>query len=96
MLRLSQVKRILGIEIPRQRVRQILAALGNRELRGDEGEIEVVPPSWRADLSREIDLVEEVARIHGYDEIPEDVSVPMAASARRREDQVLDQCAKCW
>ena len=42
-----------------------------------------MPPSWRRDLTREIDLVEEVARIHGYDEIPEDVSVPMAASARR-------------
>ena len=49
----------------------------------------VTPPSWRRDLSREIDLIEEVARIHGYDKIPEDVSVPMAASSRRREDRVV-------
>jgi len=91
VLRLSQLKRILGIEIPHERVRQILTALGNRELSASASEIEVVPPSWRADLSREIDLVEEVARIHGYDEIPEDVSVPMVASARRPEDQVLDR-----
>ena len=48
-----------------------------------------LPPSWRRDLSREIDLIEEVARIHGYDKIPEDVSVPMAASSRRREDRVV-------
>jgi phenylalanyl-tRNA synthetase beta chain len=34
-------------------------------------------------------LIEEVARIHGYDKIPEDVSVPMAASSRRREDRVV-------
>ena len=91
VLRLSQIARILGIEVPRDRVRQILAALGNREMRVDERQIEVEPPSWRSDLAREIDLVEEVARIHGYDEIPEDVSVPMAASARRSEDQALDQ-----
>ena len=50
---------------------------------------EYVPPSWRRDLSREIDLIEEVARIHGYDKIPEDVRVPMAASSRKREDRVV-------
>ena len=68
---------------------QILTALGNRELRADADAVEVVPPSWRRDLTREIDLVEEVARIHGYDEIPEDVSVPMAPSHRTRDDRVL-------
>ncbi len=62
---------------------RILTALGNREAAGRRRErVEVVPPSWRRDLTREIDLVEEVARIHGYDEIPEDVSVPMAPSHR--------------
>ncbi|MBI2825792.1 MAG: phenylalanine--tRNA ligase subunit beta [Planctomycetia bacterium] len=91
VLRLSQLKRILGIDIPADRVRAILAALGNRETRHDAQTVEVVPPSWRGDLAREIDLVEEVARIHGYEHIPEDVSVPMAASARRDEDRVLDR-----
>ena len=49
------------------------------------------PPSWRRDLTREIDLIEEVARIHGYDKIPEDVGVPMAPSHRRDEDLVLEK-----
>ncbi len=91
VLRLSQLPRVLGIDIPREQVHKILEALGNKTVRDEAGVIEVEPPNWRADLSREIDLVEEVARIHGYDEIPEDVSVPMAASARLREDQVLDR-----
>ena len=52
-------------------------------------EIVTIPPSWRRDLAREIDLVEEVARIHGYDKIPEDASVPMAASHRPDSDRVL-------
>lgn len=89
VLRFSQLKRILGIDVPVDEVVRILTALGNRPRRQDDREIEVIPPSWRLDLSREIDLVEEVARIHGYDEIPEDVSVPMAASARRDVDRVL-------
>ncbi|MEX2560226.1 MAG: phenylalanine--tRNA ligase subunit beta, partial [Pirellulales bacterium] len=88
-LRLSQLPRILGIEIDAGRVRDILAALGNRLVRADKNRIEVIPPGWRRDVSREIDLVEEVARIHGYDEIPEDVSVPMATSARSPQDRVL-------
>jgi phenylalanyl-tRNA synthetase beta chain len=89
VLRFAQLKRVLGIEIAPAEVRRILSALGNVERREDAGEVEVVPPAWRRDLSREIDLVEEVARIHGYDAIPEDVRVPMAASARTDEDRVL-------
>ncbi len=99
VLRLSQIKRVLGIEIEPGVVRRILTALGNVEAasphplplsqreRGDV--VAFTPPSWRRDLSREIDLIEEVARIHGYDKIPEDVSVPMAASSRRRDDRVV-------
>src|SRR5487761_1429391 len=85
VLRLNQLPRILGIEIPADEVRRILRALGNAERRADGTQIEVVPPSWRRDLTREIDLIEEVARIHGYDKIAEDVSVPMFASARTRQ-----------
>lgn len=90
VLRLSQLPRILGIEISADEVRRILEALGNVERRADARQIEVVPPSWRRDLMREIDLIEEVARIHGYDAIAEDVSVPMSPSARTRQDLVLE------
>ncbi len=96
-LRFSQLKRILGIDVPPERMREILVALGNREEASPiprptppVPSITVVPPSWRRDLTREIDLIEEVARIHGYEAIPEDVSVPMAPSAKRREDRVFE------
>ena len=90
-LRFAQLKRILGIDVAPAEARRILTALGNRELRHDERQVEVIPPSWRRDLTREIDLVEEVARIHGYDKIPEDVSVPMAPSHRTQVDRVLSK-----
>jgi len=91
VLRLSQLERILGIEIPTETVRRILVALGHQEKSADTQTVEVVPPSWRRDLTREIDLVEEVGRIYGYDHVPEDARVPMAASHCRDEDRVLNK-----
>jgi phenylalanyl-tRNA synthetase beta chain len=88
-LRFAQLRRVLGIDVAPAIARQILVALGNRELRADDQRVDVVPPSWRRDLTREIDLVEEVARVHGYDKIPEDVNVPMATSHRTRTDRML-------
>jgi phenylalanyl-tRNA synthetase beta chain len=90
-LRFDQLPRVLGISVPDAAVQKILAALGCRETHICGHCIKVVPPSWRADLTREIDLIEEVARIHGYDKIPEDVGVKMAASTRSREDHVLER-----
>ncbi len=90
-LRLSQLRRVLGIEVPLDRVRAILAALGNRESSADASRVEVIPPTWRADLSREIDLIEEVARVNGYEAIPEDVRVPMAVSGKRDVDRVAER-----
>ena len=50
-----------------------------------------LPPSWRRDISREADLIEEVARIHGYDKIPEDVFVPLSLSQKTLTERVLDR-----
>ena len=87
-LRFAQLPRVLGIDVPPATARRILAALGCCELLADAAKVDVIPPSWRRDIAREIDLVEEVARIHGYDKIPEDVSVPMATSHRSHFDRV--------
>ena len=88
-LRFSQVKRILGIEIPANEVVRILTALGCIATQHTPTTITTTPPTWRRDLTREIDLIEEAARIHGYEHIPEDAAVPMAASHRSDADRVL-------
>ena len=90
-LRLSQLSRILGISIPSEEVQRILIKLGCIPTAETSTEIEVQPPTWRRDLTREIDLVEEIARIHGYDQIPEDVGVPMAPSHRSDYDRVVSR-----
>jgi phenylalanyl-tRNA synthetase beta chain len=89
-LRLSQIERVLGITIDREEVVRILSALGG-DTRAHGASLQMTPPSWRRDLTREIDLIEEAARIHGYDKIPEDVSVPMTASHRSDADRVLQK-----
>ncbi|MDR1327500.1 MAG: phenylalanine--tRNA ligase subunit beta [Heliobacteriaceae bacterium] len=69
-LRYSQVKRILGAQVAPMRCDQILENLGFEKLGGNDSAAKFKIPSWRAyDVSREIDLIEEVARINGYDKI---------------------------
>ncbi|MEC9091863.1 MAG: phenylalanine--tRNA ligase subunit beta [Planctomycetota bacterium] len=90
-LRQAQLKRILGIEIPGEIVPEILKSLGCQLVTSDDETVTVRPPSWRRDLSRECDLVEEVGRIYGFDKIPENADVPMAATVKRNEDRVVNK-----
>ncbi|MEZ6091462.1 MAG: phenylalanine--tRNA ligase subunit beta [Pirellulaceae bacterium] len=90
-LRLNQVPRLLGLDIEDREVRRILTALGCEELSADVDKIQVCPPSWRHDLTREVDLIEEVARIHGYDKIPDDSPIPVAASQKRPFDEAVEK-----
>ena len=70
-LRPARVPRILGVEVPVEDCARWFTGLGC-EVRATSPEIEVVVPSWRPDLEREIDLIEEIARLHGYDKFEEE------------------------
>ncbi len=75
-----RVAQLGGVAVPDGEIAGILEALGC-QLIGTGESYEVVPPSWRADLTGEHDLIEEVIRIHGYDDIPV-LSLPRAAVVR--------------
>jgi len=64
-LRQTEVHRILGQEIPKKDVSRILRRL---EFKLDKQKVEI--PTWRLDVEREIDLIEEIARIYGYNRFP--------------------------
>ncbi len=69
-LRYAQIKRILGCEVAPERCIAILEKLGFEKLGGNEMAAKFLVPSYRAyDVTREIDLIEEIARINGYDKI---------------------------
>ena len=89
-LRFAQVSRLLGIEIAADECVEILLRLGLVCLDRSANAATFEPPSWRPDLLRECDLIEEVARIHGYEHIPVDAALPVVATARTLRERVID------
>ncbi|HJP83763.1 MAG TPA: phenylalanine--tRNA ligase subunit beta [Fimbriimonadaceae bacterium] len=69
-LRLNRANVLLGMEIPADRALHYLASLGFVVREGGT-EWSMIPPSWRPDVVREEDLIEELGRVHGYEKIPE-------------------------
>jgi len=69
-LRLNRIRAIVGMEIPPDRCSQILEALGFGVTRATADRWEVTVPAWRVDVTREIDLVEEIVRVHGLEDLP--------------------------
>ncbi|MBI9070295.1 MAG: phenylalanine--tRNA ligase subunit beta [Melioribacteraceae bacterium] len=69
-VRYARITKILGFEIPVEEVKDCFGKLGFEILEETEEKLKVSVPTFRHDIEREIDLIEEVARIHGYDDIP--------------------------
>jgi phenylalanyl-tRNA synthetase beta chain len=96
-LRPKRVEDLLGRAVGRGEMTTTLKALGATVSAAPHGAILVAPPSWRRDLTREIDLVEEIARVGGYQRIPatlptaplEAGSLPVRAARERELRQVL-------
>lgn len=94
-VRTPKVNRLLGTGLETDQIQSCLSRLGIAvDVKGSEV-LEATPPSWRWDLEREADMAEEVARIHGFQNIP--VSMPVYRSApdrtqehRRRIDRVSE------
>ncbi len=68
-LRLSEVRRILGEKLESAEILRVLRRLGFELIPepGEDLEFTVQVPSWRLDVEREVDVIEEIARLHGYD-----------------------------
>jgi phenylalanyl-tRNA synthetase beta chain len=98
----ARVAEVLGIGVAAERQREVLTGLGFVEEAGSGQPVRWRAPSWRRDVHREIDLVEEIARIEGYDRVPENVAIaarPVEWSARevtvRRAGEVLVGAGFC-
>lgn len=71
-LRPARVAQVLGITLPWTELEKQLVAMGATVVsKPDDGRIAVDVPGWRSDVVGEIDLIEEIARLHGYGKIPD-------------------------
>jgi phenylalanyl-tRNA synthetase beta chain len=87
----AEILRVMGADVPDKEVESALSALGFAPVRvdqnrGAEGSLlatwECTQPSWRAEVEREIDLIEEIARIYGLDKFPPRFPVARQGAAR--------------
>ncbi|MBI4431514.1 MAG: phenylalanine--tRNA ligase subunit beta [Candidatus Omnitrophica bacterium] len=92
-LHLPDMDRILGLKIPPPAVRKIFFRLGLGVRPKTKSVIEVTVPSFRPDLTRPIDLVEEAARIYGYDRIPETIPTGLLPGASEVKILEIEEAA---
>jgi phenylalanyl-tRNA synthetase beta chain len=85
-LRVEKTNEILGTDIGREEIASHLISLGMAVKELDHNRLEVNPPSFRVDLAREADLIEEIARLIGYDNIP--VTLPAIRFAEEDTTQI--------
>lgn len=91
-VRSKQVRRVLGVELSTEQITKILERLQIAAQAGEdggEGGVWVEAPSFRRDLLEEVDAIEEIARLYGYDNIPVRDRAPMLRPARRGKAESL-------
>lgn len=90
-LRESDIVRMLGQPLPAKDIERILTALGCATAPTGKDAWQVTPPSWRRDLTRDVDLIEELARHYGYDKFP--TRLPLVRQPVSRQPDASAQAA---
>lgn len=84
-LSFAKLNKFLGLEIPAEEVEGILSRLGAKVLNMDYAGITVQAPSFRFDMGLDVDLIEEIARVYGYNRLPKTKSLSRSSLGTRTE-----------
>lgn len=87
----EKANELIGIDLERHVILDILTRLECRVSENSDGSVAVIPPYFRLDIEREIDLIEEIARLNGYDKIPATMPVARVISDRPTRHQEIER-----
>ncbi len=90
-IRFARINKVLGYEIPKEDAERILINLGFGVIEKSDEKLLVEIPSYRGDVEREIDLIEEVARIYGYNNIPEINKITITLEEKIDQSEFTDR-----
>ena len=96
ILRFSKVEQILGTKMHREKIKEILKSLDIQVLNEINNGLEISVPAYRADVTREIDVIEEILRIYGYNKIdaPQKISFTPVKLSFDDQDALENQWAR--
>ncbi|KQR91475.1 phenylalanine--tRNA ligase subunit beta [Chryseobacterium sp. Leaf180] len=94
IIRFSKIEQILGTKIHREKVKEILKALEIQVLNDIQNGFEISVPAYRADVTREIDVIEEILRIYGYNKIDAPQKISFTPVKLDADDQ--DELENSW
>lgn len=93
-LRPERANQLIGIDLSRTEIGRILSRLECTVLEQPGGALRVTPPSYRVDIEREVDLIEEVARLNGFDKIPTTMPKARVVSDRPSAHQRMQRVVR--
>jgi phenylalanyl-tRNA synthetase beta chain len=93
-LRATRCNALLGLSLSGEAMATLLSRLGFKVVAAENQPLQVAIPTWRRDVEREIDLIEEVARINGYEKIPTTLPRTVNAFAGRNLHQRIEGSAR--
>ncbi len=96
ILRFSKIEQILGTKIHREKIKEILKSLEISILNEIQNGLEISVPAYRADVTREIDVIEEILRIYGYNKIdaPQKISFTPVKLSFNDQDELENSWAR--
>ena len=95
IVRFPRIKKLLGFDIPKTEVVKIFNKLGINIIKDLSDSLEVVVPTYRPDIEREVDLIEEIARIYGYEKIPAVSKIGITLEKRDDQSFLNDEVRSC-
>lgn len=91
MFQPEAANKLIGVDLGREVIIDILTRLECKVAENGDGSVSVIPPHYRIDIEREIDLIEEVARLNGYDKIPATMPIARVVSDRPTRHQEIEK-----